>query len=305
MTFLDVKKFDVVNPVIGKLATQVKTSKLTDYELTKKNLGQDETDKFENRFELFKERLDDMINNKDDENTGGGSGVRGGRGGERGGGGGDDGTPPRLPPDTYDRNSPAEDDERFQNRRLWEREREISNIPRGIVKFRKSSMDINFPDTLPATPYRDDYIPHPPDTPRETSFLFPEGSLSLLQNRLPNLVRLPSRRTIDNFARPLTRIIDEESNTIEITPKKPTPDINETNLSEQLQEIFPNVNEVIKKYFEGFKEKNGDLNEILNKIGKDDDDENDQKLFEFEFFTGGKNLKFGRYIRNFGLSSDN
>ena len=246
-----------------------------------------------------------MINNKDDENTGGGSGVRGGRGGERGGGGGDDGTPPRLPPDTYDRNSPAEDDERFQNRRLWEREREISNIPRGIVKFRKSSMDINFPDTLPATPYRDNYIPHPPDTPRETSFLFPEGSLSLLQNRLPNLARLPSRRTIDNFARPLTRIIDEKSNTIEITPKKPTADINETNLSEQLQEIFPNVNEVIKKYFEGFKEKNGDLNEILNKIGKDDDDENDQKLFEFEFFTGGKNLKFDRYIRNFGLSSDN
>ena len=45
MTFLDVKKFDVVNPVIGKLATQVKTSKLTDYELTKKNLGQDETEK--------------------------------------------------------------------------------------------------------------------------------------------------------------------------------------------------------------------------------------------------------------------
>ena len=35
-TFHDMKKFDLVNPVIGKLATQVKTSKLTDYELTKK-----------------------------------------------------------------------------------------------------------------------------------------------------------------------------------------------------------------------------------------------------------------------------
>ena len=41
-------------------------------------------------------------------------------------------------------------------------------------------MDINFPDNPPATPYRDNYIPHPPDTPRETSFLFLEGSLSLL-----------------------------------------------------------------------------------------------------------------------------
>ena len=32
----------------------------------------------------------------------------------------------------------------------------------------------------------------------------------------------------------------------------------------------------------GFQEKIGDLNEILNKIGKDDDG-NNQKLFEFEF----------------------
>ena len=43
VTFHDVKKFDLVNPVIGKLATQVKASKLTDYELTKKFLGQGET----------------------------------------------------------------------------------------------------------------------------------------------------------------------------------------------------------------------------------------------------------------------
>ena len=37
VTFHDMKKFDQVNPVIGKLATQVKASKLTDYKLTKKN----------------------------------------------------------------------------------------------------------------------------------------------------------------------------------------------------------------------------------------------------------------------------
>ena len=91
-------------------------------------------------------------------------------------------------------------------------------------------MDINFPDTPPATPYMDDFIPHPPDTPCETSFLFPEGSLPPLRNRLPNIAPLPSKRTIDNFARPLTRIIDEKSNTIEIKPKAPFPDTNETNL---------------------------------------------------------------------------
>ena len=37
VTFQDVKKFDLVHRVIGKLATQVKASKLTEYELTKKN----------------------------------------------------------------------------------------------------------------------------------------------------------------------------------------------------------------------------------------------------------------------------
>ena len=31
VTISDMKKFDLVNPVIGKLATQVKASKLTDY----------------------------------------------------------------------------------------------------------------------------------------------------------------------------------------------------------------------------------------------------------------------------------
>ena len=38
------KTFDLVNPVIGKLATQVKAIKLTDYELTKKNLRKGEVD---------------------------------------------------------------------------------------------------------------------------------------------------------------------------------------------------------------------------------------------------------------------
>ena len=35
VTVLNMKKFDLVNPVIGKLPTQVKASKLTDYQLTK------------------------------------------------------------------------------------------------------------------------------------------------------------------------------------------------------------------------------------------------------------------------------
>ena len=45
----DMKKFDVVNPVIGKLATQVKASKLTDYQLTKKLLQQGEINELQLR----------------------------------------------------------------------------------------------------------------------------------------------------------------------------------------------------------------------------------------------------------------
>ena len=42
--FYDMKKSDLVNPAIGKLASQVKASKLTDYELTKKILQKVEVD---------------------------------------------------------------------------------------------------------------------------------------------------------------------------------------------------------------------------------------------------------------------
>ena len=66
ITFRDYNKFDLVNPVIGKLATQVKASTLTDYELTKNNLGQGETDKLQNRFDLVKEGLSDIINKDND-----------------------------------------------------------------------------------------------------------------------------------------------------------------------------------------------------------------------------------------------
>ena len=88
VTFHDMKRFDLVNPVIGKLATQVKASKLTDYQLTKKLLEQGEVDKLRLRLDALKYGINK--DDDDDEN-------RGGRGG--GGGGGEDGTPgPGLPP---------------------------------------------------------------------------------------------------------------------------------------------------------------------------------------------------------------
>ena len=66
VTFHDMKKFDLVNPMIGKLATQVKASKLTDYQLTKKILQQGEIDELQLRSDKLKygvEKDDDDKNN--------------------------------------------------------------------------------------------------------------------------------------------------------------------------------------------------------------------------------------------------
>ena len=47
---------------------------------------------------------------------------------------------------------------------------------------------------------RQPIVPQTPE-PRETSFLYPEGSVLPLRNRLPNIAPLPSRPSVDNFSR--------------------------------------------------------------------------------------------------------
>ena len=74
VTFHDLKK---LNPVIGKLATQVKASKLTNYQLTKKNLQQEETDELQLRLDKLKYRIK-KDDDDDNNNTGQGGGGRGG-----------------------------------------------------------------------------------------------------------------------------------------------------------------------------------------------------------------------------------
>ena len=150
VTFHDMKKFGHVNLVIGKLATQVKASKLTDYQLTKKLLEQGEVDKLQLRLDALKYGVNK--DEDDDENKGGGGG----------GGGGDDGMPGSGPPPPRTRqqeiddiagrldilrgntpnvspdNTPAQNSriiarqnqERFQNRQIRKRERELSNMPK-------------------------------------------------------------------------------------------------------------------------------------------------------------------------------
>ena len=65
-------------------------------------------------------------------------------------------------PDVSPANTPAQNSRiiaqrnegSVQNRQIREREREISNTPKGIVNKRKSSTNFNFPDTPPQTPSR-------------------------------------------------------------------------------------------------------------------------------------------------------
>ena len=76
-------------------------------------------------------------------------------------------------------------------------------------------------------------------------------------------------------------------------------------MSEQLQSIFPDGDQTIKQKLETFKEKIDDLDKIIEKVGNIDDDQNEQKIFEFEFFIGGFNQKFDSFVHSKGLSTEN
>ena len=106
---------------------------------------------------------------------------------------------------------------------------------------------------------------------------------------------------------------DEKNTTIAITPERPVPKIpiylfiwtTSSNLSEQLQSIFPDVDETVTKESETFKDKIEDLDRIIEKVSNIVGDQDKQKISEFVFFTGGFNQKFNSFVRNFGLSSEN
>ena len=96
VSFHDMKKFDQVNPFIGKLAIQVKASKLTDYKLTKNILQKGEVDQIQLRLVRL-DKLKYGIPNDDDDNNRPGGGDGGGSGGTPGPPG-----PPRTPQQEMD-----------------------------------------------------------------------------------------------------------------------------------------------------------------------------------------------------------
>ena len=78
VTFRDVKKFDMTNPIIGKLAAQIKANKLSNEDLTKKILMQGEVEKIQNRLAEIKKWRTRSTRLDDDDNSGPGAGKGGG-----------------------------------------------------------------------------------------------------------------------------------------------------------------------------------------------------------------------------------
>ena len=191
-------------------------------------------------------------------------------------------------------------EEKTLAKRLAERNRDLSQLPKGAVKARRSDIGLFqpvLPDTSPPTPDRNDYWPPHPVVPADNNFIKPQ---LLPKPKLPAKPQLPPKLLLDEFPRPLTKTIVAKKNKIKIIPKKEV-SINETSLSEKLTKIFRNIDEVEKekqddkKYVEEVKNRT----EILSKAGED------ETPFEFEFFTGGKNKNFDDICHGLGLSSDN
>ena len=88
-----------------------------------------------------------------------------------------------------------------------------------------------------------------------------------------------------------------------ITPKKaPLSPIGQRQLSRELNKIFPDVDNTIKEKADTFKERTLDINELVEKVGRD---EKSEATFESEFFSSGKNSKFDSFVEKFGLTTEN
>ena len=136
--------------------------------------------------------------------------------------------------------------------------------------------------------------PIPSDTPQ---------SISPLRNKLPSIDPSPSLPNINDFSRPITELVDEKNNAVEITPKKiDLPPIDQKQLSKELNKLFPDADETIKEKENTFKERTEDITDLVERVGEN---EKSQLTFQFEFFQGGENHKFDTFMNRFGLTTEN
>ena len=155
---------------------------------------------------------------------------------------------------------------------------------------------------------RSHLLPITPKTPLQpilpsTSFSSPaEASVSPLRKKLSCIDPFPLLPNINDFSRPTTDVVDEKNNTITITPKEaPLPPIGQKQLSQELNKIFPDVDDTIKEKADTFKERTLDIDELVEKLGRD---KKSEATFEFELFSGGKNSKFDSFVKKIGLTTE-
>ena len=171
---------------------------------------------------------------------------------------------------------------------------------RDFPPLNRSIQRSHLPPITPKTPL-------PPillSTLKETSFSSPaEASFSPLRKKLPSIDPFPSLPDINDFSRPITDVVDEKNNTIMITPKKASlPPVGQNQLSQELNKFFPDVDNTIKEKADTFKERTLDIDELVEKVGRD---EKSEATFEFEFFSGGKNSKFDSFVKKCSLTAEN
>ena len=212
------------HPIIGKIATQVKASKLTEDQLKRRILMQDQISDIENRLE----KLKPPIRRDSDDGGGGGNG---------GGGGGDGSLPPTpLPLIPVRKYKPRPEKDSYDE--LMDRYNKLkSSRPPCPLTPPPSYSDTTYPllpsfndllhlrskatgrpsmpgmpDTPPSTPIRDDYFPLPPVDLADDSFALPDvpNKPPILPKPLISKPPIPPKPVLDTFSRPLTKMIDSK-----------------------------------------------------------------------------------------------
>ena len=283
LLFNNVEKFHQQNPIIGKLATQINVSKLTEKELIKYQLGELKDRELADR--LFKLKYGKDEKNDDDDND-------------------DDDDEPKSPPKAPPRReAEAEIDPSF--RRRTDPERDLEKAFREL-RYRKSFADAYNEGDLEKR-FRElkygkaaldkDRVEDPYET---IEHKINQDQVTQREDIGQNLPEVPlfdpnSELTKKQKQKPLTRLIDGE--TIEITPKREITE--EKQLSDSLQQLFPDIDNSINENKKAdleidFKNLSTTLSEIENQIVP----------FEFEFFNGGENNKFREIILGLGNVSN-
>ena len=281
LLFNDVERFHQQNPIIGKLASQINVSKLSEKDLTKRQLLKGEISKVEDRLYNLKYGKSDKKKGSGDDSDDDDDGK----------------TPPGGGSAPSMREAKAEIDPSFRS--PPERsEKDLQDTFRQL-RFGKPT-----PRQAPPDPFSPDFWNEVSKDPGEAVEDKIEHE-TVKQREEIDFDKLPAVPLFDptecekkvSFSKPTTKVLDGK--TIKITP--PSIKINEEReISDKLQQLFPDVEKIseqnrradVSPDFEN-------LSETLTAISP-----NEIVPFEFEFFKGGNDEKFADIIRGLDSSSD-